>query len=83
MISRNRHFRHGGIGSLVRFLNDGPAAVLFYDPKPSSPITVATTQNDANNAISVNLSGRDEERVGGGSRVVHFRHTVQADASRF
>lgn len=83
MICGNRHFRHSGIDSLFRFLNDGPAAVLFYDPKPLSSIAVATTQNDANNAISVNLSGRDEERVCGGSRVVHFRPTVQTDAPRF
>ncbi len=40
MISGNRHFRHGGIDSLFSFLHNDPAAVLFYDPKPLSSITV-------------------------------------------
>ena len=54
---------------------------MFRDrPQPGGSIAMATAQNNTHNPRAVGFGSGNEQRIGGGTRVVDFRPLSQSDA---
>jgi hypothetical protein len=80
VICHNGKAWHGRGFRFFRILNESRAAVSRDRPQPGGSIAIATAQNNTHNSRAVGLGSRNEQWIGGGTRVVDFRPLTQSAA---
>ena len=63
-------------------LNESDAAMFLDRPQSERGVAVATTQDDSDNPLPVNLGRGDEQGIGGGTGVMDLGPSVQSDVAR-
>ncbi len=64
MIRHHRRVGHAGFLGLLGALDESHTAMLFDGSQTSGSVPIAAAEDNSNHTLTVDLSRRDEQRVG-------------------
>jgi hypothetical protein len=76
---KGRLWHRRGLG-FAWMLNESCTAMLLDRSQSGGPVTIPTTQNNANDALSIGFGCGEKQGIGGGAGVVDLRPVAQASA---